>query len=96
MMALVQRRGRDYGMDNQYDEQYDNEERDGEVAYVSLCDPFVVHTLQSMIGNRVVVQTTKGSVRGKVADVKPDHAVIQTGEASFFIRIQEIVWIMPS
>ncbi|UCZ52398.1 YuzF family protein [Bacillus shivajii] len=77
-------------------EQYEQEERNGEVEYVAMYDPFVVHTLQSVMGNNVVVQTTEGSVRGKVADVKPDHVVIQKADASFFIRVQEIVWIMPN
>lgn len=75
--------------DQQYERQQDV------VQYVTSYDPFVVETLQSIQGAKVVVQTTKGSVRGEIADVKPDHIVIQTENTSFFIRIQEIVWVMP-
>ena len=58
-------------------------------------DPFVVQTLQSITGSNVVIETTRGNVRGSISDVKPDHVVIQAHHASFFVRIQEIVWIMP-
>ncbi|TWI59245.1 YuzF family protein [Halalkalibacter nanhaiisediminis] len=58
-------------------------------------DPFVVQTLQSITGSNVVIETTRGNVRGSISDVKPDHVVIQAHNASFFVRIQEIVWIMP-
>ncbi|SDZ30078.1 Protein of unknown function [Evansella caseinilytica] len=75
---------------------YGQQERDdSELEYVSLYDPFLIHVLQSMLGRTVAVETSKGSVRGKLADVKPDHIAIQTKEASFFIRVQEIVWVMP-
>lgn len=58
-------------------------------------DPFVVQTLQSITGSNVVIETTRGNVRGSISDVKPDHVVIQAHNAFFFVRIQEIVWIMP-
>lgn len=63
---------------------------------ISAVDPFVVQTLQSVLGNHVVIETTRGSVRGTVCDVKPDHVVIEAHHTTFFVRIQEIVWIMPS
>ncbi|MBU9721033.1 MULTISPECIES: YuzF family protein [Bacillaceae] len=82
-----------YNQSHQYNEQ---ERHGGNVEYVSLYDPFVYQTLQSVLGRHVVVETSKGSIRGKLADVKPDHVTIQTKEATFFIRTQEIVWVMPS
>ncbi|GAE35757.1 YuzF family protein [Halalkalibacter akibai] len=63
---------------------------------ISTVDPFVVQTLQSLMGKHTVIETTRGSVRGTVCDVKPDHVVIEAHHTSFFVRIQEIVWIMPS
>jgi hypothetical protein len=63
---------------------------------LTLVDPFVVQTLQSVVGSQVVVQTTKDSVRGIVQDVKPDHVVIHVNGTPFFVRIQEIIWIMPT
>ncbi|WP_422661361.1 YuzF family protein [Paenibacillus sp. EC2-1] len=58
-------------------------------------DPCVVETLQSVMGKRVVIETTRGSVEGCVAGVKPDHVIIETRGRKFFVRIAEIVWIMP-
>ncbi|WP_416151580.1 YuzF family protein [Salipaludibacillus sp. HK11] len=66
------------------------------VQYMTSYDPFVVQTLQSVQGSEVVVQTCQGNVRGKVADVKPDHVAIQVSDSTFFIRIQQIIWVMPT
>lgn len=62
---------------------------------VSLVDPYVYQTLQSVMGRNVVIETPRGSVRGQLADVKPDHVVIQMHGSSFFVRIQQIIWVMP-
>lgn len=62
---------------------------------ISPVDAYVVQSLQSLIGRDVVVQTTKGSLRGCLRDVKPDHVVVQVSENYFFTRIAEIVWVMP-
>lgn len=59
-------------------------------------DPYVYQTLQSVVQREVVIQTTQGNLRGVVANVLPDHVVLQAGNASFFVRIQQIVWVMPS
>ncbi|WP_445667125.1 DUF2642 domain-containing protein [Paenibacillus sp. FSL E2-8871] len=58
-------------------------------------DPYVVETLKSVIGKQVVLETTRGGVSGCVVDVKPDHVVLDTRGRKFFVRISEIVWIMP-
>ncbi|SET50598.1 Protein of unknown function [Paenibacillus sp. NFR01] len=58
-------------------------------------DPYVVETLMSVKGKRVLIETTRGGISGCVADVKPDHVVLDTRGAKFFVRISEIVWIMP-
>jgi FKBP-type peptidyl-prolyl cis-trans isomerase 2 len=63
---------------------------------ISSVDPYVVQTLQSVMGADVVIETTRGNVRGTVADVKPDHVVIDSSTSTFFVRIQQIVWIMPT
>ncbi|EOC99476.1 YuzF family protein [Caldisalinibacter kiritimatiensis] len=66
---------------------------------VSCIDPFVVDTLMSIIGKKIIVETVRGSIQGKLADVKPDHIVLKEvcgGDSVFFIRIQEIVHIMPN
>lgn len=58
-------------------------------------DAYVVETLKSVIGKQVVLETTRGGISGCIADVKPDHVVLDTSHRNFFIRISEIVWIMP-
>ena len=40
---------------------------------VSVPNPYVYQTLQSVIGKHVVIET----VRGKLKDVKPDHLLIE-------------------
>lgn len=63
---------------------------------VSCVDPFVVQTLMSIIGSNAVIKTGGESIYGRIIDVKPDHVVVQAhGEATFFIRIEEIAYIMP-
>lgn len=62
---------------------------------VSLVDPYVYQTLQTVVGRTIVVQTSEGSVRGRLADVKPDHVVVEVSGSAFFIRIQCIVWVKP-
>ncbi|WP_066160245.1 YuzF family protein [Halalkalibacter krulwichiae] len=62
---------------------------------VVLVEPYVYATLRSLIGKRVVIDTSRGPVNGTVADAKPDHVVVQEYDSTFFVRISEIVWIMP-
>jgi len=64
---------------------------------VSCVDPYVVRTLKSIIGIRVVVETVRGSIQGILKDVKPDHILLQdlSGDSKFYVRIQEIVYVMP-
>jgi len=45
---------------------------------------------------RLIVQTVKDTVRGKLKEVMPDHIVIEAGAKSvFYVRIQQIVSVMP-
>ncbi|MDR0139957.1 YuzF family protein [Metabacillus idriensis] len=62
---------------------------------ITIVDPYVFQTLQSVIGKVLVIQTVRDSIRGKLKDVKPDHIVLEAGDSVFFIRIQQIVTIMP-
>lgn len=64
---------------------------------VSNVDPYVVSALMTLIGNEIVVETVRGSLNGKLMDVKPDHIVLgeRYDDSKFFIRIAEIVHIMP-
>ncbi|GAA0371173.1 YuzF family protein [Bacillus horti] len=63
---------------------------------ISSIDPYVYQALQSLKGKKVVVETVRGSVRGNVQDVKPDHVVVQAHGSSFYIRTAQIVWVMPT
>lgn len=58
-------------------------------------DPCVVDTLMSVLGKNVVLETTRGGISGCVVDVKQDHVVLEIRKKKFFVRIAEIVWIMP-
>ncbi len=64
---------------------------------VSNVDPFVVDALMCLIGKKIVVDTVRGAINGILKDVKPDHIVIHEvcGDSMIFIRIEEIVSIMP-
>ncbi|WP_270182681.1 YuzF family protein [Alkalihalobacillus sp. CinArs1] len=62
----------------------------------SLVDPYVYETLQSITGSMVTVETTRGSLRGVLQTVMPDHIVVQVKQTPFFIRIQQIVWVFPN
>ncbi|MFC7371986.1 YuzF family protein [Fictibacillus iocasae] len=64
--------------------------------YMTLVDPFVVQRLQSVIGKDLVVETTKDTIRGTLTEVQPDHIVLTAGgDSIFFVRIQQIVTVMP-
>ncbi|WP_235885372.1 YuzF family protein [Paenibacillus cymbidii] len=59
-------------------------------------DPYLVQTLQTVAGRRLVVETTRGAVSGTLVDCKPDHAILRSaGGAMFLVRIAHIVWVMP-
>lgn len=64
-------------------------------SFVSHIDPYVYQTLQGITGVTVIVQTTGGTVTGILKTVMPDHIVVDSGGSSFFIRIQQIVWVIP-
>lgn len=63
--------------------------------FMSFIDPYVYQTLQTIIGKEVIIETVRGNVQGIIRDVKPDHIVLKSNDTLFFVRIQQIVWIMP-
>ncbi|MGE1033111.1 YuzF family protein [Bacillus sp. GKis3/1] len=60
---------------------------------VSMPNPYVYQTLQSVIGKQVVIETVRGNIRGKLKNVKPDHLLIED-TVPYIVRIQQIVWII--
>lgn len=62
---------------------------------VMVMEPYVLEAARGLIGKYVVVETTRGSISGTLLDAKPDHLVIQQRDSSFFVRLCEIIWIMP-
>ena len=64
---------------------------------VACVEPYVVSALMALAGKKLVVETVRGSLTGRLMDVKPDHIVIgeMYGDSRFYIRIAEIVHIMP-
>ena len=69
-----------------------------QTQFRTMVDPYVVNALQSIIGKNVVIETVRGNLQGKLMDVKPDHIVVGSlngDKTLFFVRIQQIVHIMP-
>ncbi|MFG6117693.1 DUF2642 domain-containing protein [Thalassobacillus sp. B23F22_16] len=63
--------------------------------YKTLIDPFVVNRLQSIVGATLIVETTKDTIRGDLIEVQPDHIALKAGDSTVFVRIQQIVTVMP-
>ena len=68
------------------------------IQYTTLIDPYVVETLMKIIGKSVVIETVRGNLQGILADVKPDHVVVKSYDKDtlFYVRIQQIVHVMPN
>ncbi|MGF3104177.1 YuzF family protein [Rossellomorea sp. DUT-2] len=67
-----------------------------DIQMSTLTDPYLYQALMSMMDEYLVVQTSEGSVRGKLASVLPDHIVIEVSGTPFYVRSQQIVWFFPS
>lgn len=61
-----------------------------------LSEPYV-ERLRMITGRSVVVETVRGNLQGVLVDVKPDHIVVQSydNDTVFYVRIQQIVHVMP-
>ncbi|MCM3601890.1 YuzF family protein [Robertmurraya korlensis] len=64
-------------------------------SFVSHIDSYVYHAFQGIIGRMVAVQTVRGTVTGLLKSVMPDHIVVESGGSPFFIRTQQIIWVIP-
>ncbi|MEW9109600.1 MULTISPECIES: DUF2642 domain-containing protein [Bacillaceae] len=62
---------------------------------VIVVEPFVYNAASSLVGKRAVIETSRGRISGSVIDVKPDHIALQERDSTFFVRLCEVVWIMP-
>lgn len=58
----------------------------------NLCDPYVYEALTGFQNTSLAVQTIRGSVRGVLRKVMPDHIVIDMGGSLFYIRTEQIIW----
>jgi Protein of unknown function (DUF2642) len=67
-----------------------------DIQMSTLTDPYLYQALTGMMDEFLVVQTSEGSVRGKLASVLPDHIVIEVSGTPFYVRFQQIVWFFPS
>lgn len=61
----------------------------------NVSDPYVYETLCGMQNQSIAVQTARGSVRGVLKKVMPDHIVVQMGGSPFYVRTDQIIWIQP-
>ena len=50
---------------------------------LSFYDPYVYQTLTTIVGKIVTVQTIRGSVRGSLKNVLPDHIVVESNGTPF-------------
>lgn len=68
-----------------------------QIQYTTMVEPYVVEALQRVIGRSVVIETVRGNLQGILTDVKPDHIVVKAydNDTIFYVRIQQIVHIMP-
>lgn len=62
---------------------------------VVVVEPYVYAAVQSLLGKRVVIDTSRGPINGIIRDAKPDHVVVQERDSTFFVRLCEVIWIMP-
>lgn len=62
---------------------------------VTVVEPYLYAAVRSLIGSRAVIDTPRGTVNGFIADAKPDHIVVKEYNSIFFIRLCEVIWIMP-
>jgi len=62
---------------------------------VMVVEPYVYEAVTSLVGRRAVIDTARGTISGMIVDAKPDHVVVQEYDSTFFIRLCEVIWIMP-
>ncbi|WP_252504936.1 YuzF family protein [Sporosarcina sp. Marseille-Q4943] len=62
----------------------------------NLRDPYVYEALTQLQNQSISVQTTRGSVRGVLRMVMPDHIVVHMGGTPFYIRTEQIIWVHPA
>ena len=66
-----------------------------EPMHVVVMEPHVFKAASSLVEKYVVIETTRGSISGVLIEAKPDHVVVKQRDSLFFIRLCEIIWIMP-
>lgn len=58
----------------------------------SLSNPYVYQALMELQNETIAVQTARGSVRGVLLMVAPDHIVVEMGGTNFYILTDQIIW----
>ncbi|MDF2614124.1 MAG: hypothetical protein K0S71_1910 [Clostridia bacterium] len=68
------------------------------INYTMLTEPFFAETLKKAVGQSVVIETVRGNLQGILTDVKMDHVVVKSYDSDtvFYVRVQQIVHVMPS
>jgi hypothetical protein len=69
-----------------------------QIVYTTLTEPFVVEALRMIVGRSVVIETVRGNLQGILEDVKLDHVVVRSYDKDtvFYVRLQQIVHVMPT
>lgn len=58
-------------------------------------DPYFTQAIHGLTGQPVVIETVRGTIRGVLCQVMPDHIVLQTKQTHYFIRNEQLIWVMP-
>lgn len=61
----------------------------------NLSNPYVYEALNGMLNRSLAIQTSRGSVRGVLRKVMPDHIVIHMGGSPFYVLTDQIIWFNP-
>ena len=70
--------------------------KQAQIEMVSNVDPYLYQRLLGFKNKNVVINTTKNPLQGLLQSVNTDHVVIKVSQTPFYVRIQEIVWIMQA
>lgn len=62
----------------------------------TIVEPYMYQTLLSLIHYSVVLETNRGTMRGILTHVSPDHITIDVSGHCYFVRLQQINWVMPT
>lgn len=60
-------------------------------------DPYFEDALKMHLGDSILIETVRGNLQGILADVEPGYIVLESydNDTLFYVRVQQIVHVMP-